>query len=150
MPVLGVYGQGSPCRLYVPIQSVEGASLTNGFLVGFRIGTAGSFNCNQAVLMASGTAADLPGFLGVAAADIADTSYGLALSWGAAASVRISHVGTSITINVGNALIPGAVRGGAFSVVPTYLNAGFKYIVASNTPPAISAASWASGLVRCL
>lgn len=150
MPVLGVGSQGSPVRLYVPVQSVEGASLTNGFLVAFRMGTAASFNMNAAVLAASGTTADLPGFLGVAAADIADTSYGLALTWGYAASVRLSNVGSSLTINVGDPLVPGASRGGAFSLAPTYAASGFKYISASNVPAAISAAVWMSGLARCL
>lgn len=149
MPVLGVFGQGSPGQLYLPVQSVEGASLTNGFLVGFRLAAA-SFNMNASVLMASGTAADLPGFIGVAAADIADTSYGLALAFGYAASVRYSNVGSSLTINSGDPLIAGAVRGGAFSVAPTYANAGLKYILASNVPAAISASGWMSGFARCL
>ena len=150
MPTLGVFGQGAPARLYLPVRSVEGASLTNGFLVGYRLGTAASFNMNNAVLLASGTAADLPGFIGVAEGDIADLGYGLALAWGYAASVRFSNVGSSLTINAGDPLIAGAVRGGAFSVSPTYANAGLKYILASNVPAAISATGWMSGLARCL
>ena len=149
MPTLGVFGQGAPARLYLPVQSVEGASLTNGFLVGYRLAAA-SFNMNAAVLVASGTAGDLPGFIGVAAADIADTAYGLALCWGYAASVRLSNVGSSITFTSGDPLVPGAARGGAFSLAPTYAASGLKFILASNPPPAISAAAWLSGLARCL
>jgi hypothetical protein len=150
MPVLGVYAQGSPIQLYIPVRSVEGASLTNGFLVGYRIGTAASWNMNNAVLMASGTAPDLPGFIGVATADIADTAYGIALVAGYAASVRFSNVGTSITINSGDPLVPGAARGGAFSLAPTYAASGLRFILASNVPVAVSAAGWMSGLARCL
>lgn len=149
MPTLGVFGQGAPARLYLPVQSVEGASLTNGFLVGYRTAAA-SFNMNAAVLVASGTAADLPGFIGVAAADIADTSYGLALCWGYAASVRWSNVGSSITINSGDPLVAGADRGGAFSLAPTYAASGLKFLLASAVPAAISATGWMSGLARCL
>lgn len=147
--LLGIFGQGAPARLYLPVQSVQGASLTNGFLVGYRLAAA-SFNMNAAVLMDSDTAGDLPGFIGVAAADIADTAYGLALAWGYAASVRLSNVGSSLTFTTGDPLIPGAGAGGCFSGAPTYANGGLKYILASNPPAAISASGWLSGLARCL
>lgn len=150
MPTLGIFGQGAPARLYLPVRSVEGASLTNGFLVGFRLGTTASLNFNNAVLLASGTAADLPGFAGVADGDIADVAYGLVLAYGWAASVRFSNVGSSLTINSGDPLIAGAARGGAFSVAPTYANAGLKFIIASNVPAAISATGWMSGYAHCV
>lgn len=150
MPTLGVFAQGSAAKLYLPVRSQQGASLTNGYAVALAIG-GNSFDGNAAVLAASGTTADLPGFIGVAAADIANTSYGLVQCWGFALSALISQVGSSITINQGNPLFPGALAGGLFSgAAPTYANGGFKYLLASNVPAAISASAYLSGLVRCL
>lgn len=136
-------------KVYLSVTNVEASSLTQGYLVALAIG-GNSFDGVAAVLAASGTAANLPGFVGVAAADITSQSAGRVLAWGFAASVFLSNVGTSLTIAQGSPLVPGAVAGGAFSLAPTYAASGFKFILASNVPAAISASGYVSGLVRCL
>lgn len=152
MPSLGVFGQGSAAKLFVPVKNVSASSLTTGYAVALAL-AGNSFDGNAAVLPASGTAGNLPGFLGVASADIASNAYGLVQSWGFAASVYLSQYGTSVTVNQGNCLVPGAEAGGLGSAVSTYLNAGFKFIVASNTPATVSmakTANYCSGLIRCI
>ncbi len=136
-------------KVFRVIQNVAGATITTGYLVNLKCGA--SFDGVKAVLAASGVAADLPGFVGVAAADIANTEYGLVQSYGFAASVRYSNGGTSTTIGCGVIMIPGAALGGAFSATdPSIAGSGFGFIIASNCPAAISAAGWMSGFVRCL
>lgn len=150
MPTLGVFAQGSAAKLFLPVKVVEASSITTGYLATL-LTTSLSFDGNQAVMPASGTAGPLPGFIGVAAADIASNGYGLVQCWGMTASVFMSQYGTSVTVNIGDPMVPGAGKGGAGSAVPTYLNAGFKYIVSSGTPLALSQAlNYNSGLVRCL
>lgn len=149
MPNLGVFAQGSPQRLYLPVRCVEASSLTNGYLAALAVG-GNSFDGNGAVMADSDVAANLPGFCGVAAQDIASNAYGVVQQLGFAASVFLSNVGSSLTINQGDPLVPGKAAGGAFSLAPTYAASGFKFILASNVPAAISASGWLSGLVRCV
>lgn len=152
MPSLGVFGQGSAAKLYLPVRCVNASSFTNGY--GVAIAIAGnSFDGNAAVMPLSGTADNLPGWIGIASADIASNGYGLVQTWGFAASVFLSRTNTSVTINQGDPLVPGAVAGGAFSLAPTYAASGLKFILASNVPLTLSnavTASYLSGLVRCL
>lgn len=122
----------TPEQAITPVTNVDARSLTQGWPVAFRLGTTASLNFNNAVLALSGTAADLPGFLGVADQDIATNAVGRVVVWGYAKSVYISQTGTSITINNGDPLVPGA--GGFFSLAPTYAASGFKYVIASNVP----------------
>lgn len=152
MPVLGVFGQGSAAKLYLPVKVVQASSATTGYGVNLHVGV-NSFDGNAVNLADSDVTADLPGFIGVANSDIASTSYGLVQCWGFAASVYLSQYGTSVTVNQGNCLVPGKEAGGLGSAVSTYLNAGFKFIVASNTPATVSmakTANYCSGLVRAL
>lgn len=135
-------------RGYGTWQCVEASSLTTGYLAALRIGTNGSFNGSNVVMADSDNAPDLPGFIGVAAQDIPSNTYGLIQVFGPVASVFISNVGTSLTVNVGDPLVPGKAGGGAFSGAPTYANSGFCFIIASNTPAAISAAGYLSGFIR--
>lgn len=135
-------------RAFMTVKCVEASSLTTGYLVALRVGTNASFDGTQAVRAASGTTADLPAFIGVAAMDIASNAYGRVQTYGPVASVAFSNQGTSITINVGDPLVPGAAAGNATSLAPTYAASGFKYILASNTPAAISAAGYMSGWIR--
>ena len=152
MPTLGVFAQGSAARLYLPVRVVEASSITLGY--GAAIcQLAASFDGNAAIMPLSGTAATLTGWIGVAAADIASNGYGLVQCFGPAASVYISQQDTSITINAQNALVPGAEKGGLMSVVPTYLNAGFKFVICTNPPATTSmakTANYSGGLIRCL
>ena len=152
MPNLGVFGQGSSAKLYLPVRTTISASLTTGYLVAYALNGV-SFDGNQAMLPDSDVAAHLPGFIGVANSDIAGSAYGLVQCYGFAASVFLSQYGTSVTVNQGNPLVPGAEAGGAGSAVPTYLNAGFKFILCSNPPATVSmakTANYASGIVRCI
>ncbi len=100
------------------------------------------------------TAATYEGFCGVAAQDIAINGYGLAVAWGIAQSVLISHVGSSITVTAGDILKPGAVAGTFFSsltdqAVSTLF---YRYVIAATTPVAVStlAQSYCKGLVKAL
>ena len=152
MPVLGVFSQGSAAKLYIPVTNVEASSLTLGYAVALRIDGA-SFNGNNAVMADSDNAVDLPGFIGVAAADIASNGRGLVQCWGFAASVYLSNTNTSVTHTQGDPLVPGARAGGLKSAAPTWANSGMKFILISNVPVTLSNAivdSYASGLVRCL
>lgn len=152
MPVLGAFAQGSAAKLYIPVKNVSASSFTNGYGVALAI-AGNSFDGAQAVLPASGTAGNLPGFIGVASGDIASNGFGLVQCWGFAASVYISQQATSITINQGDPLVPGAEAGGLASLAPTYAASGFKFILVSNPPATTSmakTANYCSGLVRCL
>src|SRR5258708_12306432 len=98
----------------------------------------------------SGTAIDLPGFVGIAAQDIGSNLYGRVQVYGAVASVAFSNVGTSITINVGDPLVPGAMPGGGASLAPTYASSGFRFVIASAFPPPIPAVGLLSGWLRAI
>ncbi|HEX9504272.1 MAG TPA: hypothetical protein VF974_08230 [Patescibacteria group bacterium] len=129
---------------------VEATSITTGYFVALRVGTNASFDGTQVVMARSGTAIDLPGFVGIAAQDIGSNLYGRVQVYGAVASVAFSNVGTSITINVGDPLVPGAMPGGGASLAPTYASSGFRFVIASAVPAAISAVGWMSGWVRAI
>lgn len=139
----------SPETVLMPVTNVDARSLTQGWPVALRLGTNASLNFNNAVLALSGTAADLPGFLGVAQKDIATNAVGNVIVWGYAKSVYLSAVGSSLTITNGDPLVPGAA--GFFSLAPTYAASGFKYVILSNQPAAISTGPlYASGFVKGL
>ena len=135
-------------RAYGTYKAVDASSITAGYLVAVCLGNSASFDGTQVVKPASGTAANLPGFIGVAVNNIAPNAYGLVQLFGPCASVAFSNVGSSLTINVGDPLVPGASAGTAFSLAPTYAASGFTYISASAVPAAISASGWMSGFIR--
>ena len=135
------------------VKNVNNSSITLGMGVTIKIGTGASFDGTQAVMSDSATAADLPGFVGIATQDIATNAYGLIQTFGFCASVLLSNVGTSITIALGNPLIPSPLLGALSSAVPSYVASGFGWVVASNTPAntlSVAAPLYASGYVRCL
>lgn len=133
-------------KIFVSVQNVEGATITTGLPVSLKTAAA-SIDGVQAVI--ANAAGDFPGFYGVAVKDIANNDYGLIQIGGFVASVLISNVGSSITINAGDPLVPGPV--GFFSAAPSYANSGFRWLhAASNVPAAVSAASYVSGLIRML
>ena len=146
----------SPEQVFVAVTNVDARSLTQGWPVAMRLGTNASMNFNNAVLALSGTAADLPGFLGVADQDIATNAVGRVIVWGYAKSVYLSSVASSITITNADPLVPGAA--GFFSLAPTYIASGLKYVIASNMPTGTLASSlsaavntqWGSGFVKGL
>lgn len=132
-------------KVYVSVTNMEGATITTGLPVAYVQGA--SMDGSGAVI--ANSAGDMPGFIGVAFKDIPKNGYGLVQVSGFVQSVLISNVGSSITITVGDPLVPAPV--GFFSAAPTYANSGFKWVaLASNTPAAVSAASYVSGLIKVI
>lgn len=132
-------------NVYISINNVSGQTITTGWPVAYAISNSAD-GLNTAVLAT--TAGVQPGFLGVAVQDIANNDIGRVQIAGFVNSVLLSNVGTSLTINAGDPLVPGPA--GFFSAAPTYVNSGFRWLFASNVPPAVSAASYASGLMKML
>ena len=142
-------------RAFITVKNVEASSITTGYAVAIKIATAASFDGTQAVMTRSGTAGDLPGFIGIAVQDIASNAFGLVQIFGSCASVLLSNMGTSITINTGDPLTPSAVAGALSSVLgaPTYAGSGFGYVIASNVPTntlSQAAPLYVSGFIRCI
>jgi hypothetical protein len=140
-------------RAFMTAKNSSGTSITLGYAVVLAISGGASFDGTQAVLSASGTAANLPGFLGIATATIPNTSYGLIQIFGNTASVLVSNMGTSITFTVGDPLIPSTVAGALFSGAPTYAASGFGWVICSNPPAntlSQAAPLYVSGFVRCI
>lgn len=130
-------------KVFINVQNKEGATITTGLPVAYAVGN--SMDGVQAVI--ANAAGDKPGFIGVAIKDIANNDYGQVQIAGFVNSVLLSNVGTSITVNVGDPLVPGPA--GFASAAPTYANSGFRWVqAASNVPAAISAAAYVSGLIR--
>lgn len=130
------------------VKNVDGGgSITTGMGVALVVAGA-SIDGIQAVKTGTGA---IKGFCGVAKQDIAINSYGEVIAWGYAASVLISHEGTSITVTAGNTLKPGAVAGTFASSVTDEAASTlmYRYVVAANTNT-ISAAAYVKGLVRAL
>lgn len=132
-------------NVYRVVLNVEGATITTGLpvsLVNTSTDGVSAVNANAA--------ADYTGFIGVAVQDIANNDYGRVQIGGFVNSVLISNVGSSVTINAGDPLVPAPA--GFFSGAPTYAAGGLKFGFASNTPPvAVSAASqYASMLIKII
>ncbi len=131
-------------KVYIGIKNVEGATMTAGLPVAYALGVSND-GVNAVIADA---AADKPGFIGVIVKDIANNDYGQVQIAGYVGSILISNVGSSITINAGDPLVPSAA--GFFSAAPTYANSGFRWLAAANVPVAVSAATYASGLLRMI
>lgn len=130
-------------NVYRTVLNAEGATITTGLPVSL-VNT--STDGIKAVI--ANAAADYPGFLGVAVRDIPNNDYGLVQTSGWVNSILLSNAGTSITINANDPLV--AAPAGFYSAAPTYANSGFKFLFASNVPVAVSAAAYASGLIKML
>ncbi len=133
----------------IAIKNVDGGgSITTGHGVAL-VTTAASFDGVNAVRH---LVANQASFAGVADRDIAINSWGKAISYGYAASVMISHVGSSITITAGDVLIPSTVAGTFFSSVTAQGMSAllYRYVQAGTTTVAISAQTWVSGLVHAM
>lgn len=131
-------------KVYIGIKNVEGATMTVGLPVAYVLGTSAD-GVNAVIANA---AADYPGFIGVVVKNIANNDYGQVQIAGWVNSILLSNVGSSITINAADPLVPAAA--GFFSAAPAYANSGFRWIAASNVPVAVSAAAYASGLLRMI
>lgn len=140
-----------PESIKIVVKNVDGSgSFTVGLGVAL-VASAASFSTTDALPAVKGTAALIAGFLGVAAQNIPINGYGKVVNRGYAASVQISHVGSSITITAGDVLIPGAVAGTFFSTVTAQAMSTllYKYVIACSTPVAVStqAQAFAAGYV---
>lgn len=130
-------------NVYRVVKNVEGATITTGLPVSLvNTSTDGVSG------VIANAAADYPGFIGVAVQDIANNDYGRIQIGGFVASVLLSNVGSSLTINANDPLVPSPA--GFFSGAPTYANSGLKALFASNVPVAMSASAYASGLIKVL
>jgi hypothetical protein len=136
-------------RIYATYKNVEASSLTTGMLVALAQAAA-SFDGTQACLAGTAAVGRQQGWIGVASRDIAPNAYGIIQMYGPIASVYISNVGSSITFTTGDALVPGALAGGAFCIgAPTWAASGFGVIVCSaNGMNTVSATGWTSGFMR--
>lgn len=131
-------------NVYRYVKNVQGATITTGLPVSLV-----NTSTDGVAAVLADAAADYTGFIGVAKADIANNDYGQIQIGGFVASILLSNVGSSLTINANDPLVPAP--SGFFSGAPTYANSGFKYLFASNTPAVMSAASqYASGLIKIL
>ena len=137
----------NPEKVFMPVTNVSGTTVTKGQAVALAIG-GNSFDGKSVVLADSGVAADLPGFLGVAERDIADTENGLIQILGFADSIAVDGLGTSVTVTKGDPLVPGATPGELASAEPTFVNSGLKYALVAETLT-VSASGFASGYLRC-
>ena len=129
-------------KVFVVVTNAQGATLTTGLPVAWATGAS---NDGKLVVKAD-AAADYQGFIGIAVQDIANNDEGRVQIGGFCNSILLSNAGTSVTINAGDPLVPAPA--GMYSAAPTYANSGFKYVIASNVPVALSAAAYASGIIR--
>jgi hypothetical protein len=137
-----------PEQVLVVVQNVDGSgSFTTGMGVTL-VQTGTSADGMQAV---KNTAALIQGFAGVAAQNIPINGWGSLVAWGFAGSVMISSVGTSITVNAGNMLLPGAVAGTWFSSITPQAASTllYRYITSIDTIT-VSTTAWVRGLVKAL
>ncbi len=138
--------RADPESIRVAFKNVDGGgSITTGYGVRLVM-TDASFDGVSAV---QSTAAAIRDFFGIVAKDTPINGFGKATAYGFAASIVLSNVGTSITINAGDFLKVGGVAGTWFSSVTdaamtTVLNRGVT--AGSNTT--ISALAWTDGFVR--
>lgn len=138
--------RNDPESIRVAFKNIHGGgSLTTGYGIAL-VQSAASFDGLGAV---PSTAATIRDFHGIVSRDVPINGFGKATSYGYAASVVISNVGTSITVTAGDTFKPGAVAGTWFSsltdaAMTTVFN---KYVVAGQTNT-ISALAWVSGFVR--
>ena len=129
-------------KVFVVVTNAQGATLTTGLPVAWATGAS---NDGKLVVKAD-AAADYRGFIGIAVQDIANNDEGRVQIGGFCNSILLSNAGTSVTINAGDPLVPAPA--GMYSAAPAYANSGFKYVIASNVPVALSAAAYASGIIR--
>ena len=137
-------------RIFGTYQNVEASSITTGYAVALAAAAA-SFNGTQACLAGTAATGRQINWIGIAAKDIAPNAYGLVQQYGLCASVYLSNAGTSVTITLGDACVPGALAGGLYSAVPTWLNSGFACVIAvsfQGSFGALSTAGYMSGFMK--
>lgn len=136
-------------KVFILIKNVDGGgSITTG--MGAQLTQlAASFDGISAVKSAT---ALYNGFLGISVQDIAINAYGLVQNYGFVNSVQISGVGTSLSIQVGNYLIPGAAAGQFFSSLTDQAVSTLLYRYAINATATMVSAnpSFTSAFIRAL
>lgn len=95
---------------------------------------------------------NLGGFIGISERSVAINGYGLAISWGYTASVKISNAVDSITITAGDALIPIAGTDLGMSSVSAAVAgwANQACVIALETKGHSAGQYYMKGLVRAL
>ena len=132
-------------KTYMVVRNMSGATMNGNGAVCLDLGT--TIDGISSVAPASGS---FLGFVGIADADITNTSYGRVQSMGHRASVLVSHEGTSVTVTAGNALhCVNGVAGLSTSTVEALSTVGYKYVVAEDTAT-VSAAAYVGGIIRAL
>lgn len=147
--IISDLNRDQPEKISFSVKNITGATVTTGLGVAYAI-TGNSVDGVGVILPASGTAASLPGFMGIALQDIPVNGYGLVQAFGMVNSILLSNVGTSITITQGDPLIPSAQGGALFSGAPTYANSGGQVVIAMATAGISGASTYISGLLQGL
>ncbi len=129
-------------KVFISVSNTSGTTITTGYGVSYQLGASNDGMQAQLASVAAN------GFVGVAVKDIAINDIGLVQIAGFVNSVLLSNVGTSITVNAGDPLVPAPA--GFASSAPTYANSGFRMVFASNVPVAVSAVAYASGLIKMI
>lgn len=137
----------SPEAVYVSPVNVDADSITTGMGVAWCFAAASANGVNVVKTDSDGDLTDWT-FMGIAVKDFAANQVGRVCVQGMVDSVYLSNVGSSVTITIGDPLVPGKQPGGLFSAAPTFAAGGFKYVLAISLPVAVSANGYASGIVR--
>ncbi len=125
--------------------NVAGQTITKGN--SGHIVTTASSNTGYAVVNV--TAEEVRLFVGIAEADIADTKPGRFITYGYAESVQTFALGTSITINPGDPLGPGAAASLGVSSAGLVTAYG-PVLCMESAAVTVSAGSYISGWVRAM
>lgn len=136
-------------KVFILVKNVDGSgSITTG--MGAQLTQlAASFDGVSSVKSA---AALYNGFMGIAVQDIAINAFGLVQNWGFCNSVQVSGVGSSLSVQVGNYLIPGAVAGQFFSSLTDQALSTLLYRYAINATATMVSAnpSFTSAFIKAL
>lgn len=142
------------------IQTVNDQTADKAFIV-YRNMSGSTINANGAICLDLGTTIDgksavapatasLLGWIGIADRDVADTGYSTAQIFGYRDSILLSHEGSSVTVTAGNALhIINGQFGLTTSTAEALSTVGFKYVICGATKT-VSAATYTTGIIRCL
>jgi hypothetical protein len=136
-----------PENMYRTVKNVQGATITTGLPVSIRP-TAASIDGISGVV--SDAAGDHYGFIGVATEDIANNDYGLVQVNGLINSIYVSNAGTSITITLGDYLIPATSGVGFYSGALPALSASNGKVIVTGTTATVSAVGWVKGILAVL
>lgn len=141
----GFHRHGGVEQAFGTWQNLSGQTITRGN-TGHILTTA---NSNTGYGVTNVTAEERRLFAGIAEADVADTKAGRFITYGYAASVQTFALGTSITINPGDPLGPGAAASLGVSSAGLVTAYG-PVLCMESAAVTVSAGSYISGWVRAL